>query len=102
MVTLRETIDADVKNVFMDVEGFAEGFTFSRTSLSVAAVFDDEFTVVVDDVESTSPAIMVADSDIPGIIHGDTFTRDSDSTIYNVAGIEPDGTGITVVLLSQD
>ncbi len=101
MATLKETITADIINVFMNTDDFAEGFTFSRTALSVASIFDNEFTVIVDDVESSAPAITVNDSDITGIIHGDTFTRDSDSTVYNVIGIQPDGTGVTVVILSQ-
>jgi hypothetical protein len=101
-MTLRERLISDIKNVFMDNTQFADDFVFSRTGLTISVLFDKEFTVIVEDVESSAPAITAADSDIVGIAHGDTLTEVSTSIIYNVIGIQPDGTGITLVVLSQD
>lgn len=86
----------------MDNTHFADDFVNGRTGLTISVLFDKEFTVIIEDVESAAPAITVADTDIPGIRHGDTFTEVSTSTVYNVVGKQPDGTGMTLVILSQD
>lgn len=101
-MALRDIISTDIKNIFMNSNDFAEPFTFSRSGLTINAIFDDEFLVVIDGVESSRPIITVADSDIAGIKHADTFTRTGTSIIYNVIGIQPDGTGMTMIILSQD
>lgn len=101
-MTLRERIVDDIKNVFMDNTQFADDFVFSRTGLTISVLFDKEFIVIIEDVESAAPAVTAADSDIVGIRHGDTLTEVSTSIVYNVVGIQPDGTGITLVILSQD
>lgn len=101
-MSLRERIESDIKTVFMDNTQFADDFVFSRNGLTISVLFDKEFTVIVEDVESSAPAVTVADSDIVGIIHGDTLTEVSTDTVYNVMGIQPDGTGVTLIILSQD
>lgn len=101
-MTLRARITSDIKSIFMNNEQFADDFVFSRSGLTISGLFDKEFILVVDDVETTAPALTVADSDIVGIIHGDTLTEVSTSIVYNVTGIQPDGTGVTLVILSQD
>ncbi len=101
-MTLRERLVSDIKNVFMDNTQFADDFVNDRTGLTISALFDKEFTVIVDDVEDSAPTITVADSDIVGILHSDIFTHVDTSTIYNVTGIQPDGTGLTLVILSED
>ena len=103
MATLDDIMDDDLENVFFNTNDFAKQFTFSRVPATpVNAIFNNAFVVVVDDVESLSPAIEVSTADIPGVIHGDTFTNIETSVVYNVIGIQPDGTGMTVVVLSQD
>lgn len=101
-MTLRARIVSDAKSIFMNNTQFADDFIFSRTGLTISVLFDKEFAVVVEDVESAAPAITVADVDISGVVHGDTFTEVSTSTVYNVVGIQPDGTGMTLIILSQD
>ncbi len=101
-MTLRARIISEAKTVFMNNIQFADDFVFSRTTLTISVIFDKEFATIIDDVESTAPAITAADEDVVGVVHGDTFTEASTSIIYNVIGIQPDGTGITLILLSED
>ncbi len=101
-MTLKDLIATDIKNIFLNTDDFADEFVNARTALTISTIFDNEFQVIIDDVETTAPAITVADVDIPGVLHGDIFTRVEDSTVYNVTGIQPDGTGATVLVLSQD
>ncbi len=101
-MTLKTTIASDLGNVFFNTDDFAEAFVFSRSGLTVNGIFDNDFAVIVDSVETTRPVLQLQDSDITGIRHGDTFTRVTTSVVYNVVGNEPDGTGATLVILSED
>jgi len=51
-------------------------------------------------IESRNPYIEIKDSDIVGVVH-DTILW-IDSVAYKVKEIKPDGTGITVLILSKD
>ncbi len=104
MGTLKEDIVDDL-DTFLDEDEFAEEFVFSRTGLTINCIFDNAFELAAEGdegVATTQPMVVAKDSDITGIIQGDTLTRVSDSVVYNVTGIHPDGTGMTTVLLSQD
>ena len=101
-MSLNEQMDSDIKNVFLQTDDFSEQFVFSRSGLTIDAIFDNEFSIVVEDVESTAPEITAADTDIVGVVHSDTFTNVETSAVYNVIGIQPDGTGLTLLVLSLD
>jgi len=101
-MTLRARIVSDINDVFMNTDHFADDFVNARTGLTISVLFDKEFVTIIEDVESLTPAIACADSDILGVLHGDVYTEVSTSTAYNVIGIQPDGTGLTLLLLSQD
>lgn len=98
------TLKADLTNdlsEFLDSNEFAVNITFG--SNTIIGIFDDAFEAVEQDensVENTQPQVIVRDTDITGLVHGDIFTINS--IRYNVIGIQPDGTGLTIVVLSQD
>ncbi len=100
-MTLKSDLTDDI-STFIDTDEFAETFVFSRSGLTIDAIFDEAFVLIVDDVETTQPMAQVADSDVSGITHDDTLTRVSDGVVYKVIKIQPDGTGITFVFLSRD
>lgn len=103
-MTLKDDVTTDLDE-FLNSNEFAEDFTFSRSGLTITGIFDDAFEVAVEEgqgVESSQPQVIVKDSDVTGIIQGDTLTRASNSVVYKATGIHPDGTGLTLILLSQD
>lgn len=102
MPTLKEVIDADIKTIFINTDDFAFQFLNARTSLTIGALFDNQFAVIIDDVESTAPAITVAVIDVPGIKHNDLFTDTETAIVYKVAGIQPDGTGLVLIVLTEN
>lgn len=57
-------------------------------------------TLFGSDIESKNPFVEVRDSDIEGMVQRDIMGIDG--TDYYVIGIQPDGTGITVLILSKD
>jgi hypothetical protein len=99
-MTLRERIESDIKNVFMNNNHFADEFVNARTGLTVSVLFDKEFATIIEDVESAAPAITCADSDVPGVLHNDIFTDVITAVVYKVIGKQPDGTGLTLLILS--
>jgi hypothetical protein len=104
MGTFKDDIVTD-RDIFLNKDEFADEFVFSRSGSTIKCIFDDAFEVAVEGeqgVETSQPQVIVKDSDVTGIIQGDTLTRVSDSVVYKVTGIHPDGTGMTLVLLSQD
>ena len=69
---------------------------------TIWAVFDDEFAVAADSfvgIESSGPELGVRDIDVPNIAHDDQFTIDG--VDYLVKGIEPDGTGMSRIVLDK-
>jgi len=98
-MTLKDLLTSDIKTIFMNSDDFADEFLNARTGLTIGAIFDKEFIVVIDDVESSTPAITVADTDVPSIAHDDLFTNTETSVVYKVTGIQPDGNGLTLVTL---
>jgi hypothetical protein len=49
------------------------------------------------EVESTEPTLLARTADVSGLAHGDSLTISS--TSYTVRGIQPDGTGMTQIML---
>lgn len=104
MGTLKEDMAEDL-DTFLNDDEFADEFVFSRSGVTINCIFDDAFAVGIEGeqgVETSEPQAVAKDSDVTGIVQGDTLTRVSTSIVYNVIKPMPDGTGMTVVLLSQN
>ncbi len=101
-MTLRDQIKEDNKNIFMNPDDFGHPFFNVRTALDIDVIFDNAFAVIIEDVESSAPAITADDTDIVGVRHGDVFTDLETSISYKVIGIQPDGTGMTVLILTKN
>lgn len=82
---------------FLDTAGFAEYLTIGAGS--VAAIFDNAFSDPFGIVAGTTPVFHAASADVSTLAVGDTVTRGA--TAYTVAEIQPDGTGITRVVLKS-
>ena len=51
------------------------------------------------DVDGTQPVVTCRSSDVSGIDTDDTITIDS--VAYNIVNIQPDGTGVTILILQD-
>lgn len=70
---------------------------------AISVLFDNEYAPMNlggVEVESLGPAAQCKTSDVSGAAHGDTLTIDG--TRYSIIGVHPDGTGLTVLLLSRN
>ncbi len=99
-MTFKTNLTGDL-DTFLDNEEFAVDITYN--SGTIQGIFDNEFIASVEGevgIESTIPQVLVKSSDVASASHDDTMTIDS--VVYNIIGIQPDGTGLTLILLSQD
>ena len=78
------------------------GTTVTKADTSTfTAIFDNDFLAVdldESEVESTEPTLLARTADVSGLAHGDSLTISAVS--YTVRGIQPDGTGMTQIMLS--
>lgn len=98
------TFKSDLTNdldVFLNSDEFAVDITYQAATIQ--GIFDAPFSSAVEGemgIESTLPQVLVKTGDVPNIAHAETMTINS--VVYNVIGIQPDGTGMTLILLSED
>ena len=78
------------------------GITVTKADASTfTGIFDNDFLAVdldESEVESTEPTLLARTADVSGLAHGDSLTISAVS--YTVRGIQPDGTGMTQIMLS--
>ena len=78
------------------------GTTVTKADASTfTGIFDNDFLAVdldESEVESTEPTLLARTADVSGLAHGDSLTISAVS--YTVRGIQPDGTGMTQIMLS--
>lgn len=81
---------------FFDVTaGFAEYVTIGAGQ--VAVIFDEAFADPLGIVAGTRPTFLAASSDVSTLAVGASVTRGA--VTYTVTELQPDGTGVTKVML---
>ncbi len=68
-------------------------------------MFDNEyqaaqFAQAEAEIELSGPKATCRESDVPGVAHGDTL--EIRGITYSIAEVHPDGTGLTILILSKD
>ena len=76
------------------------GVTVTASGICFAAIFDAEFTDGLD-IEGSAPVLTVRSSDATRVQLRKGVRVDVEGASYVVRRIEPDGTGISRVVLSQ-
>ncbi len=66
---------------------------------TVTGIFDAPYERSLGMVDSSGPVLTIRAADWPDVARGDSVTIDA--TEYSVLGIEPDGTGVTVLRLQR-
>lgn len=99
-MSLKDLLISDIYT-FLDTSEFAVEATFKGATINV--IFDDEFEGVnlqTGNVESSAPQAYCKSTDVSNAVHGDTLTIGE--VIYKIIGIQADGTGISILILSKD
>ena len=91
--------DGDLLNMFSTDEF---GVTATINGNPVNGIYDATYFEVADGdviLESSQPAFLCRTVDVPSAKHGDIVAIGSDS--FLAVGIQPDGTGVTVIQLEK-
>ena len=88
---------------FFDTDDFAIVAVFKPAAgaqVSVNGIFDNEYVDIGGpsvSIEGTHPVFRCATSTVPGVAHDDELIIES--VTYKVKGVQPDGTGETLLIL---
>jgi len=105
-MTLKADMLTDIADVFLDTDEFADEAVWVDSgdeSHTINGIFDEESEQVnpADGmIETTAPQFECASADVSGASRGDSVTVSG--TTYYIIAIQPDGTGMTTLILSKD
>jgi hypothetical protein len=97
-MTLKADILTDIGTTFFNTDEFAVDATLNSVT-AITGIFDNAFRLV-NGVESYGPQILCASTDVSTAVQGSTV--EIGGTTYFVSGIQPDGTGMTLLILSKE
>lgn len=83
---------------FFDTDGFAVSATLA--GVSVSGIFDNQyFEPLGGDVQGAQPVFMLPTASASSAAHGQSLVVNG--VTYKIRGVEPDGTGITMLRLEK-
>lgn len=101
-MTLKADMITDLASVFFNTSEFADTATHVLTAATFAVIFDAAYVGIVGpagEIQSSGPQAMAKSIDVSAYAIGDEIVINA--IYYKIAGMEPDGTGITRILLSE-
>lgn len=95
---------ADLAGYFdTDAHGVSATITIGGSSSTISVILNKEYFAIDPgmgiDVEGTQPVVTGRTSDMSGVDNEDTIVIDS--ITYNIVSVQPDGTGVTALVLEQ-
>jgi hypothetical protein len=93
----------DLLNFFdTETHGVTASISINGTSSSISVILNNEYFAIAGesvDIDGTQPVATCRSSDVTGVDTDDTITISS--VTYNIVNIQPDGTGVTVLILQD-
>ena len=85
-----------------DTHGSTATVTINGSGSSISVIINKEYFAIAGesvDVDGTQPVVTCRSSDVTGIDTADTIAIDG--VTYNIVNIQPDGTGMTTLILQD-
>ena len=93
----------DLLNFFdTDTHGVTASIYIDGTSSNISVILNNEYFAIAGesvDIDGTQPVVTCRSSDVTGVDTDDTITISL--ITYNITNIQPDGTGVTVLILQD-
>tara|TARA_R100000697_G_scaffold72682_1_gene85040 strand:+ start:1740 stop:2042 length:303 start_codon:yes stop_codon:yes gene_type:complete len=93
----------DLLNFFdTDAHGATATVSINGSASSISVIINKEYFAIAGesvDVDGTQPVVTCRSSDVTNIDTADTIAIDG--TTFNIVNIQPDGTGITTLILQD-
>lgn len=86
-------------SVFLRTEDFGTAAVYSGSGETINGILDTEYEEPMGRVQAYKPVFTCRTSDVASASHGQTLTIGA--TVYKIRGVEPDGTGITLLKLEK-
>jgi hypothetical protein len=106
MKSLKEQMADDLDRVFLNTDDFGDVAVYtalpSGQQKTINVIFDDSFKaldVATMEFATSQPQVFAKSSDVTGIKQADTVLVNG--VIYTVTDIQPDGTGLTLIILRR-
>lgn len=95
---------ADLAGFFdTTAHGVSASITINGSSSTINVIFNKDYFAIDPgtgiDIESTSPIVTGASSDMTNVDNGDTISISS--VTYNIVSVEPDSQGVTQLVLEK-
>ena len=93
----------DLLNFFdTETHGVTANISIDGTSSNISVILNNEYFAIAGesvDIDGTQPVVTCRSSEVTGVDTDDTITISS--ITYNITNIQPDGTGVTVLILQD-
>lgn len=86
-------------SVYFREADFGTAAVYSGSGETVTGILDSEYLEPMGRVQASQPVFLCRTADVPSATHGQTLTVGE--TVYKLVGVEPDGTGTTVLRLEK-
>lgn len=100
-MTLQSSILSDL-SIFLSTGDFAVSAVYSGNGATISVIFDEASDIGEIEgvrIEGTGPRALCKTSDLPSVDHAKTLTINS--VAWKIREVQPDGTGMTTVLLKR-
>jgi hypothetical protein len=87
---------AEDLSVFFDTDEFADAVTYNGVTIN--GIFDNAY-FEGQGIQGSQPVFICPTASVSNALHGDELVRNS--VTYRVVGVEPDGTGVTLLRLEK-
>lgn len=87
---------AEDLSVFFDTDEFADAATYNGATIN--GIFDNAY-FEGQGIQSSQPVFTCPTASVPNALHGDELVRAG--VTFRVVGVEPDGTGVTLLRLEK-
>lgn len=95
--------EQDLLNFFdTETHGKTASITINGTSSSISVILNKEYFEIPGetvDIDGSQPIVFCRSSDVTGVDTADTISIDSIN--YNIKNIQPDNTGVTILILQE-
>lgn len=86
-------------SLYLRTADFGTAAVYSGSGATINGILDADYDEAMGRVQASTPLFACATADVANATHGQTLTVGA--TVYKIVGVEPDGTGMTVLRLEK-
>lgn len=84
---------------FLRTQDHGTAAVYSGTGATINGILEATYDEALGRVQASKPEFLCRTADVPAAAHGQTLTIGAQ--VYKICGVEPDGTGLTLLKLEK-